>query len=224
MVKKKILFLCSGGGGSMIFVDMASKHLNAPFEVAAVVADRECDALEYGKINGMRTQFFKPWRELTSSIVDCIRDINPDIVVTNISKILPKDIFKCCNARFINLHWSLLPAFGGVIGFKTLELAKEKNSRIIGATCHYVNEELDGGTIISQGALTVDWNDSIEAIQRKVYRTASKVLLNGIYEVLGFTGKNNSSDGSIYSPSLVYDDSFIDEAFWQGTFFNAHNK
>lgn len=225
MDKKKVLFLCSGSGGSMIFVNLATYILNSHFSVVGVLADRECDAIEYAKNEGLISKVFKPWRELTTEVVNCIRDINPDIVVTNISKILPSEIFKCCDAQFINLHWSLLPAFGGVIGFKTLELAKQKNSQIIGATCHYVTEELDGGTIIAQGALPVNWGHSFDDISRSVFRTACKVLLNAMYVILGYSEKQfRSSDGYMYSPSLSFDDSFINDDFWEKTIYTNGTK
>lgn len=226
MDKKKVLFLCSGSGGSMIFINLATNILNSPFVVVGVLADRECGSIEYAKCEGLYAKVFKPWRELTAEVIKCIRDINPDIVVTNISKILPSEILKCCEAKFINLHWSLLPAFGGVIGFKTLELAKQNNSKIIGATCHYVTEELDGGTIIAQGALPVDWGDSHDDISRSVFRTACKVLLNAMYEILEISDKQfTSSDGYLYSPSLLYDDSFINNDFWEKTIYaNGKNN
>ena len=41
-------------------------------------------------------------------------------------------------------------------------MAKEKQSRIIGATCHLVTAELDGGPILAQGAMPVDWSEEIE--------------------------------------------------------------
>lgn len=206
----------------MIFVNLASKMIDAPFKVVGVYADRECDAIEYAKEEGIITWVFKPWREMTDLIVDNIRELNPDIVVTNISKILPSEIFRCCQAQFINLHWSLLPAFGGVIGFKTLELAKQKNSRIIGATCHYVTEELDGGTIIAQGAIPVDWNDNIDDISRNVFRTACKVLLNAMYVITDSTNHFSASDGFMYSPSLSFDDKFINDEFWSMTIYKKN--
>ncbi len=218
MEKKKVLFLCSGNGGSMIFVDQASKNINSPFEVIGAISDRDCKAIDYCRKQDLNSFVFKPWKEMTIPIVNTIRDLNPDVVVTNISKILPKEILQCCNVPFINLHWSLLPAFGGVIGFKTIELAKLKKTRIIGATCHYVTEELDGGPIIAQGAIPVDWEDDFDTISRDVFRTACKVLLNGIYIVLNVSQKHTSSDGFLYSPLLSFDDSFMDYSFWRTTF------
>ena len=69
-----------------------------------------------------------------------------------------------------------------MIGFKTVEMAKEKQSRIIGATCHLVTAELDGGPILAQGAMPVDWSEEIESIEKNVFRIACKSILVGNYE------------------------------------------
>lgn len=155
-MKKRIIVLASGGGGTMKFLHRYSQIADAPYEIKSIIADRDCGAVDYGNANGMMTKVIKPWRSRIPEVVEDIRSINPDIVITNISKILPEEVFTCCKATFINLHYSLLPSFGGVIGFKTVEMAKEKQSRIIGATCHLVTAELDGGPILAQGAMPVD--------------------------------------------------------------------
>lgn len=210
----RILFLVSGNGGTIKFIHQAVRELNIDAQIVAAISDRECGAIEYAKNNNIPHKIFKPWREKTSEIVEELRCYSPDIVVTNIHKVLPVDIFSCCNAHFINLHYSLLPAFGGVIGFKTLELAKEANTQIIGATCHYVTEELDGGKVISQAAIPVDWDIDIDTIGNKVFRIACESMLNGILIVSGIEIGSSPSSGIIYSPQLKYNNTIFSESFW----------
>ncbi len=210
----RILFLASGNGGTMKFVHHAIKELNLDAEIVGVISDRECGSIEYARNNGMQVRTFTPWRERTEEIVDAIKSFNPDYVVTNIFKILPKEIFSCCDAQFINLHYSLLPAFGGVIGFKTLEMAKEANSQIIGATCHYVTEEVDGGKIISQAAIPVDWNEKFDIIGDRIFRIACQVFLNALLIIdKKQLGVYKNSD-VLFSPQLRYDNAVFTESFW----------
>lgn len=210
----RVLFLASGNGGTMKFLHHAIKVLKLDAQIVGVISDRECGCVEYAINNGIPTNVFTHWKDETKEIIKEIAKYNPDIVVTNIYKILSSDIFLCGNATFINLHYSLLPAFGGVIGFKTLELAQIANTQIIGATCHYVTEDLDGGRVISQAAIPVNWNEDYYVIGNKVFRIACESILNGILIVSGMIVGESESNGVLYSPKLRYDNSEFSESFW----------
>ena len=215
MDKIKLLFLVSGNGGTMKFFHKAIEKLKIDASIVAVIADRECGAVDYAIKNHIPTIVFKHWKEETAAIANEIRLNRPDIVVTNIYKILPSEMFKCCNARFLNLHYSLLPAFGGVIGFKTLEMAKEANTQIIGVTCHYVSEKVDAGKVISQAAIPVEWDAPFDVIGNRVFRIACECFLNGLLLVCNQRiGHSSFNNNVIYSPQLRYDNSLFTESFW----------
>lgn len=211
----KILFLASGNGGTMKFIHHAIKELNLNAEIVAVLSDRECGSVDYALANNIPCKVIKPWKEKTTEIIEEIKKYTPDTVITNIHKILPPDIFSCGSAKFINLHYSLLPAFGGVIGFKTLELAKGANTKIIGVTCHYVTEELDGGKVISQAAIPVDWDSDFAEIGNKIFQIACETILNGIFIISGQNLSKSVTQGVIYSPKLNYDNSVFTDDFWK---------
>lgn len=212
----KILFLASGNGGTMKFIHQAIQILHLEFEISAVLTDRHCGASEYSLKCNIPTYIYDRWREQTSDVISNIVEINPDIVITNIFKILPPEIFNCCKAKFINLHYSLLPAFGGVIGFKTLELAKASNTQIIGATCHFVTEEVDAGKVIAQAAIPANWDEDFEAIGNKVFRIACEVIFNGLLIIVDKKIENCKEQvGILYSPILRYDNGVFDEDFWR---------
>lgn len=198
----------------MKFVHHAIKTLSLDAEIVAAISDRDCGAIDYSDKNMIPCFIYEPWKERISEITEKITRFNPDIVVTNIHKILSKDILTCCDAKFINLHYSLLPAFAGVVGFKTLELAKEANTKIIGATCHFVTEELDGGKVISQAAIPVDWNDSFYEIGNIVFRIACESVLNGILILSDIMVGDSTPNGVIYSPKLRFDNAIFTESFW----------
>lgn len=212
----KILFLVSGNGGTLKCLHQSIPYLASKFQIVAAISDRDCGAIDYMRNNGIPTLVFKDWKHSEDEVAETIASYNPDVVVTNIHKVLSKTILLCNNAKYVNLHYSLLPSYGGVIGFKTLEMAKNNNAKIIGATCHYVTEVLDGGSIISQGAMAVDWNDNIEAIGNSIFRIACKVFLSSLIYVANEKSSCFASrDGNLYSPQLSFDDSFMTEDFWQ---------
>ncbi len=75
--------------------------------------------------------------------------------------------------RIINIHHSFLPAF---VGGKPYAQAYNRGVKIIGATAHYVTEELDGGPIIEQDVQRVTHRHNVEELKR-IGRTIEKVVL-----------------------------------------------
>lgn len=75
--------------------------------------------------------------------------------------------------RIINIHHSFLPAF---VGGKPYAQAHNRGVKIIGATAHYVTEELDGGPIIEQDVQRVSHRDNVEDLKR-IGRHIERIVL-----------------------------------------------
>ncbi|MCK2182977.1 formyltetrahydrofolate deformylase [Halomonas getboli] len=69
------------------------------------------------------------------------------IVLARYMQILPPDLCERYAGRVINIHHSFLPSFAGA---KPYHQAYQRGVKLIGATCHYVTQELDAGPIIEQ--------------------------------------------------------------------------
>jgi formyltetrahydrofolate deformylase len=69
------------------------------------------------------------------------------IVLARFMQIVPGDFCRDYKGRIINIHHSFLPAFAGANPYRQ---AYERGVKLIGATCHYVTEDLDAGPIIEQ--------------------------------------------------------------------------
>lgn len=83
-----------------------------------------------------------------------IQQYDTDLVVlARYMQVLSNDMCVKLKGRAINIHHSLLPGFKGA---KPYHQAYEKGIKLVGATAHYVSDELDEGPIISQGVETVD--------------------------------------------------------------------
>jgi formyltetrahydrofolate deformylase len=76
--------------------------------------------------------------------------------------------------KIINIHHSFLPAFAGA---KPYHAAFERGVKIIGATSHYVTEELDAGPIIEQDVTTVSLSHTIKDFIAKG-RDLEKIVLS----------------------------------------------
>lgn len=86
-----------------------------------------------------------------SAIID---NYQPDfIILAKYMRILSADFTDRYQNKIINIHHSFLPAF---IGAKPYQQAFDRGVKIIGATAHFVNANLDEGPIISQQVIPVD--------------------------------------------------------------------
>jgi len=79
--------------------------------------------------------------------------------------------------RIINIHHSFLPAF---VGKAPYAQAYEKGVKLIGATSHYVTEDLDQGPIIEQGTARVSHRDSLENLKDKGQDLEKVVLYRAV--------------------------------------------
>lgn len=86
------------------------------------------------------------------------------VVLARYMQILSPSLVARYRDRIINIHHSFLPAFAGP---KPYHQAFERGVKIIGATSHYVTDELDEGPIIAQSTMPVDHRDTIDDMIRK---------------------------------------------------------
>ena len=80
------------------------------------------------------------------------------VVLARYMQILSGEFLERLKAPVINIHQSFLPAFAGATPY---ERAKERGVKLIGATAHYVTEELDAGPIIAQDVIPVTHRDDV---------------------------------------------------------------
>lgn len=81
-------------------------------------------------------------------ILQFVDDLNVDLVVlARYMQILSPEMCKALSGRAINIHHSFLPSFKGA---RPYHQAHDRGVKIIGATAHYVTEDLDEGPIIEQ--------------------------------------------------------------------------
>ncbi|MDQ5918909.1 MAG: formyltetrahydrofolate deformylase [Pseudomonadota bacterium] len=105
-------------------------------------------------------------------------DVHGDcMVLARYMQVLSPDLCAAYKGRIINIHHSFLPSF---VGAKPYHQAYERGVKLIGATCHYVTEELDQGPIIEQDVIRIDHSDSIEDMVRYGKDIEKTVLARGL--------------------------------------------
>jgi formyltetrahydrofolate deformylase len=83
------------------------------------------------------------------------------IVLARYMQILSGNFLDSVKTPVLNIHHSFLPAFAGADPYAR---ARERGVKLIGATAHYVTEELDAGPIIEQDVARVSHRDSVETL------------------------------------------------------------
>jgi formyltetrahydrofolate deformylase len=99
------------------------------------------------------------------------------MVLARFMQIMPPALCQRFAGRIINIHHSFLPSF---VGAKPYHQAYQRGVKLIGATCHYVTDELDAGPIIEQD--TVRYGRDIEktVLSRGLrYHVEDRVLVCG---------------------------------------------
>ena len=99
------------------------------------------------------------------------------VVLARYMQILSGDFLRHVAVPVINIHHSFLPAFAGAGPY---ERAKERGVKLIGATAHYVTEDLDAGPIIEQDVVRVTHAEDVPALVRRGAEVERAVLARAV--------------------------------------------
>ncbi|MEI7843279.1 MAG: formyltetrahydrofolate deformylase [Gallionellaceae bacterium] len=99
------------------------------------------------------------------------------MVLARFMQILPPMLCQRFPGRIINIHHSFLPSF---VGAKPYHQAYLRGVKLIGATCHYVTDELDAGPIIEQDTTRIDHGDTVDDLVRYGRDIEKTVLSRGL--------------------------------------------
>jgi formyltetrahydrofolate deformylase len=125
-----------------------------------VVIEKENKALGFAEVE----------RLVDSYNTDCI-------VLARYMQIFPETLCEKYRHQVINIHHSFLPSF---IGGQPYHQASLRGVKLIGATCHYVTEQLDEGPIIDQDVVRVNHSNSVEDLVRLGKDVEKTVLARGL--------------------------------------------
>ena len=99
------------------------------------------------------------------------------VVLARFMQVVPGWLCSAYKGRMINIHHSFLPAF---VGANPYRKAFERGVKLIGATCHYVTEDLDAGPIIEQEVERVQHYHSVHDLIRLGRDCERSALAKGI--------------------------------------------
>lgn len=100
------------------------------------------------------------------------------VVCAGWDRVLKAEVVRLLAGRIINVHPSLLPAFGG--GLHAIRDALEHGVKVTGCTIHFVTEAVDEGPIISQAAVPILPGDTEETLAERIHKEEHRLLIEAI--------------------------------------------
>ncbi|MBO7263103.1 MAG: phosphoribosylglycinamide formyltransferase [Alistipes sp.] len=189
MRKTRLAVFASGSGSNYEAIVEACRDGRIDAEVVLLVCDKPgAKVLERAKRYGTESFAFTPKefesREAYESVIaDMLDEREVDFVcLAGYMRIVGKVLLSRYEQRIVNIHPSLLPSFKGA---HAIQDAVDYGVKIFGVTTHFVDETLDGGRIIDQGAIVYEGSDIeeltnlIHNIEHKLYvKTINKLISN----------------------------------------------
>ncbi|MFP5452658.1 phosphoribosylglycinamide formyltransferase [Parvimonas sp. G1604] len=121
--------------------------------------------------------------EYDERIIEELEKRNIDLIVlAGYLNILSKNIVSKYSNRIINIHPSLIPSFcgDGFYGENVHKAVINSGVKFTGATTHFVDEDVDTGSIIMQDIVSVSINDNYDTLAKKVLEIEHKILVNTV--------------------------------------------
>jgi len=214
---KKVVFLASGNGGNFKFLYLAIQHKIIPKLNLYVIADRDCGSIQFAQKNKIENKIINYTRNSPESLINALTEISPDIIITNWHKIIDEKTVSLFSGKLVNLHYSLLPTFSGLIGIEPISRAYKQGCQFIGATCHFVDDGVDTGNIISQSVFTISHIKFDDAV-KLMFETGCLILLNSILMIVSQSKppeQPSNMNNVLFSPPLTFETSKFSKDFWR---------
>lgn len=204
-----MVVLISGRGSNLQSILQA----RLPCRIAAVISNRaDAKGLDIAREHDIPAVVIEHRKYPTRSAFDAalaeaIDAYRPDLLVlAGFMRILTPEFVERYHRRLINIHPSLLPAYGGL---DTHQRALQDGVKIHGCTVHFVTSDLDHGPIIIQAAVPVLRDDTPETLNERVLREEHRIYPQAIHWLctgrvaLGADGRISSSLLEQPGPALI---------------------
>lgn len=175
----KIVVLISGSGSNLQAIMDAIDSGRIQGEISAVISNKAgVFGLERAEKAGIATEVldhktFESREAFDTALAARIDNYQPQLVVlAGFMRILTADFVRHYQGRMLNIHPSLLPKYKGL---HTHQRALDAGDSEHGCTVHFVTEELDGGPLAVQGAVSIDADDDADSLQQKVHKVEHKI-------------------------------------------------
>lgn len=205
--RTRVAVFVSGGGSNFVAVDdfQKARGSHAAGEVVLVVSNKaNCVALSRAEERGIPTARLADPRDGAALLMLLESHGIEVLVLAGYLAFVPDAVTRAYRGRIVNVHPSMLPAFGGrgMYGHHVHDAVLAAGARITGATVHFVDEVYDRGAIIAQWPVPVFEEDTTETLAARVLRV-EHALLPRVVELLCGQALALDDDGSVHGVFLA---------------------
>ncbi len=176
--------LLSGRGSNFMAIHRAVQEGHLQAEIALVFSNHAgAPGLEYARLHGLPVAHldkagFENRRAFDAALVEILRAHGVNLVVlAGYDRILSPVLLEAYPRRVLNIHPSLLPAYGGkgMVGMRVHQAVVAAGERESGCSVHIVTEAVDEGPVLGQARVTLDPADTAELVAAKVLAEEHKL-------------------------------------------------
>ena len=185
---RTLAVLASGRGGNFEALGLAAKRGEIPGRIVALLCDRpDAPVLERARRLGIevvcppvgrfrtRLEDERPWLEALRA-----RGVEV-LLLAGFMRRLHGTLLDAYPERILNIHPSLLPAFPGL---DAIARAWARGVRVTGCTVHLVTPDLDAGPIVSQAAVEVRDDDTLERLSERIHAAEHRLYPEAVRRFL----------------------------------------
>ncbi len=184
---KKLAVFASGSGSNFEAIARACAEGELDARVAVCVCDKPgAKVTERAAKYGVPVLEFKPRdyaskRDFEAMIADRLDAEGIELVcLAGYMRIVGEELLSRYGGRIINIHPALLPAFPGAHAIRD---AFDYGVKVYGVTIHYIDETIDGGTIVSQAAVPYEGRD-IDELEGMIHATEHRLYVDTIRRII----------------------------------------
>ena len=192
---KRLAILLSGRGSNLEAIADNTTNGSLEAKIAVVISNRpEARGLEMARERAMHAVAL-PSRGMDRetydrALVDELRKCEVDLIcLAGYMRMLSAGFVRQFPNRILNIHPSLLPAFPGLDAQRQ---ALEYGVKMSGCTVHFVDEDLDAGSIVAQAIVPIEPGDTAESLSARIlaeehiaYTEAIRMVSSGEYKICG---------------------------------------
>jgi|SRR5690554_803521 len=170
----RIVVFISGRGSNL----KALLESRNGFDIIHVISNQaSAEGLAIAEAHGIDHSVitWKDTAKAEAKALKLLHQLNPDLIVlAGFMRVLSAEFVAQFSHKIINIHPSLLPLYPGL---NTHQRALNDKQTIHGATVHFVDQQLDGGQIISQCHLKIRADDTAETLAQRLLSKEHQLLV-----------------------------------------------
>lgn len=176
--KWRLGVLLSGRGSNFAAIQQAIEQGDIPNAEIAIVISNHANAsgITLAQSKGLKTATLEKHQyesriAFDQAVADILQAHQTDLVIlAGYDRIISAPLLEAFSGRILNIHPSLLPAYGGkgMVGIKVHQAVLDNREPQSGCSVHLVTDVVDGGAILEQSSVPVLANDTPETLAARV--------------------------------------------------------